>query len=70
MKTYADLNDYEIIYMIGENDEIATAMMYQKYTPIIQKGARRLEKYAKELGIEKEDLEQEGYAALSSSIKN
>ena len=70
MKNYADLNDYELLYMIGENDDIANNMMYQKYMPIIKKEASRLYKYAHKLGLEKSDVEQEGYTALFSSLKN
>ena len=70
MKNYKDLNDYEIMYMIGENDEIARDMMFKKYSPIIRKEATRLYKYGKKLGIEIDDLEQEGYCALSVCMKN
>ena len=70
MKNYSDLNDYEVMYMIGEEDEIAKDMMFKKYLPIIKKEAIRLHKYGKKLGLEIEDLEQEGYCALSSSMKH
>ena len=56
--------------MIGEEDEIARDMMFKKYLPVIKKEAARLHKYGKKLGLELEDLEQEGYCALSSSLKH
>lgn len=70
LKDYTDLNDYEIIYMVGEKDEIARNLMYEKYSPLIKKEARRLYKYGKTLGLGKEDLEQEGYIALLSALDN
>lgn len=69
MKNYKDLNDYEIIYMIGENDEIARKMMFDKYSPIIKKEAANLYKYAKKVGLDISDLEQEGYYALTLSMR-
>lgn len=69
MKDYKDLNDYEIIYMVGENDDTAKLLMYQKYSPLIKKYAQELAKYTNGIGIDKEDLEQEGLAALASSMK-
>lgn len=69
MKNYSDLNDYEVMYMIGEEDEIAKDIMFKKYSPLVQKEALRLYKYGKKLGIEIDDLEQEGYCALSICMK-
>ena len=34
METYRDLNDYEIMYMIEENDE-AKDLLFDKYRPIV-----------------------------------
>ncbi len=69
MKDYLNLNDYEVMYMIGENDEIAKDLMFKKYSPIIRKEATMLYKCAKRVGLEMDDLIQEGYLAVSSSMK-
>ena len=69
MKNYIDLNDYEIIYMIGENDEIAKDLMYKKYMPVVNKIAKEMYPYAKKLGLELDDLEQEGYIALVKAME-
>ena len=30
---YKNVNDYEVIYMIRENDEDSEKLMYEKYSP-------------------------------------
>lgn len=69
MGTYRDLNDYEIMYMIEENDE-AKELLFDKYRPIIINMARKYKKEGKMVGLEIEDLIQEGYLGLYSAIKN
>ena len=34
---YKNVNDYEVIYMIRENDEDAENLMYEKYRPLLYK---------------------------------
>ena len=70
MKNYCELNDYEIIYMIKEEDDNAKDIMFEKYKPIVDKEAIRLSGVASNIGLEKDDLIQEGYMALVSSLKN
>ena len=36
---YTGINDYEVLYMIGERDEVAYNVMYDKYHPLISKMA-------------------------------
>ena len=67
MKEYADLNDNELIYMIGESNEEANSLMYEKYSPLIYKLASKYY-IAGKYGIEKEDLIQEGYLGLYKAI--
>ena len=70
MGIYKDLNDYEIMYMISENDEDATNLLFTKYKPIILKLAKDYYKYAKNCGLELDDFIQEGYYALFCAMKN
>ena len=69
MKEYKNLNDYEIMYMVSENIEDATKLIYKKYEPIVYKIANELYLNNKSLGIELDDLYQEGYYALFLSLK-
>lgn len=66
---YKDINDYEVLYMIGESDESAYNMMYAKYYPLISNLARKYYKYYANYGIDYDDLYQEGLVALNNAIK-
>ena len=66
---YKDLNDYEILYMINENDEFNKKILFDKYKPIILKIANYFYNYMPSNGLEIDDLIQEGYIALDNAIK-
>ena len=66
---YISLNDYEIIYMIREKDEVAYNVMYDKYRPLISKLAKEYCRAYKNCGIEYDELYQEGLFALGNSIR-
>lgn len=65
---YRQLNDYEVISMIREDDEDSRNIMYQKYLPVIKKCASKYLDGVKRHGIEFDDLVQEGWLALESAI--
>lgn len=69
METYRDLNDYEIMYLVEENDD-AKDLLLEKYRPIIINMANKYKEDGKKLGLELDDLIQEGYLGLYSAIKN
>lgn len=69
METYRDLNDYEIMYMVEESDE-ARDLLFDKYRPIIINIANKYRLEAKKLGLELDDLIQEGYLGLYAAIRN
>ncbi len=69
MGTYRDLNDYELMYMVEENDD-AKELLFDKYKPIVKKMASKYRLEASKVGLEVEDLIQEGYIGLISAIKN
>ena len=69
MRDYKDLNDYEIIYMVRENDDDATNLLFDKYKPIVVSMAKEYYKAVKRYGLEYEDLLQEGNCALYKAIK-
>lgn len=68
MGAYKDLNDYEIMYLVSENDENAKEVLFQKYYPIIVRTANRYKEEAKKYGLEIDDLVQEGYYGLSCAM--
>lgn len=67
---YKDINDYETIYMIRENDEQAVYNMYEKYKPLIRKLSLTFFMKYNNVGIEYDDLYQEGMYGLSEAISN
>jgi RNA polymerase sigma factor (sigma-70 family) len=58
-------NDYELLYLISENDDTALEIMYQKYIPLIKAriAAFRIKKY------NYEDFFQEGLFTLCRAIQ-
>ena len=69
MNDYKDLNDYELIYMVEENNELAKELLYKKYRPIINKYASQYIKTGRALGLELEDFIQEGYYGIFCALK-
>jgi len=67
---YKDLNDYEILYLIEENNDDAIDILYSKYSPVVKKYAYSYYKSLKNKGANLEDLEQEAYLGLISAINN
>lgn len=65
---YKDYNDFELVDMIAENNEIAMTIMYKKYEPLIFSSAKRLFEYCNGTGLELNDLIQEGMLGLSKAI--
>lgn len=60
---YKDLNDYEILYMIKE-EENSFNYLYSKYQPLIYNYVKKYEKFFKKYGYDLEDLLQLGYITL------
>lgn len=67
---YKKVNDYEVMYMISENDDASRELLFKKYLPIVSKISSKYLAFAKKLGIEFDDLLQEGMIALNSAISN
>lgn len=67
---YRELNDYEILYLVKENDDINYEIIYEKYTPLIYKFACKYEKICKKFGYEFDDIMQIGYISLFRAIDN
>lgn len=67
---YNDFNDFELIYNIKENSEEANEILYEKYKGLIKKIVDSMTKNAPFLGIDLDDLMQEGLIALNLAIKS
>lgn len=65
---YKDINDYEQLYLIKENDDYANEIIYTKYKPIILSLAKKYYDISNKNGIDMDDLCQEGYIGLSKAI--
>ena len=53
---YRDLNDYEILYLIKENDDIDYTILYEKYKPLVYKMYKFSEKAFRTLRTLKKKL--------------
>ena len=66
---YKNYNDYELIYMVQENDEDSYNTLFQKYIPIIRNIAITYYKKYSSYGYELDDFVQEGYVAFQKAVK-
>ncbi len=64
---YKDLNDYELVSKVSENDEI-TDVLFDKYMPLIRSLAKKSYDENKNSGLDFNDLVQEGMIGFSKAI--
>lgn len=67
---YTDENDYELLYLVSEENEEAKEMFYEKYKPLVEMKASKYYNYIKNKGYELNDLIQEGMIGLSQALKD
>lgn len=67
---YTDENDYELLYLVSEENEEAKDMFYEKYKPLVEMKASKYYNYIKNKGYELNDLIQEGMIGLSQAIND
>ena len=65
---YKDLNDYELLYLIGEKNEDAYTLVINKYNPIIKKQADLFIKNYSNLNMDRDELIQEGILGLINAV--
>lgn len=65
---YKEYDDGELLYLIGESNEEAQNVLYDKYKNIVSLKVKKYIKYANKLGLEYSDLYQEGMVGLSEAI--
>ena len=66
---HKEYNDYELLYMVRENDENAYNLLYEKYKPLVLSYAKKYASIYQNYGIDINDFILEGYIGLDSSIK-
>ena len=67
---YKNLNDYELVYQVRENDSIAYDAIFSKYSHLIDIMAKKYLKKNRNIGLEYDDLYQEGMFGLSRALDN
>ena len=65
---YKNYNDYELIYMVRENDELSKNIIMEKYIPIIRKIASEYYQKFSNYGFEYEDFLQEAQLAFYQAL--
>ena len=69
MQNYSQYNDYELVYMVQEENENAYQILYDKYQPLLRQIVSRFYSTYRYFGIEYEDLYQEANLALTKAIR-
>lgn len=69
-KNYDDYNDHELVYLVCESNEDACDILYDKYKSLIEYKASKYKTLGKKVGLEFNDLVQEGMIGLSEAIRN
>ena len=67
---YENNNDYELLYLIEEENEDAKDMFYEKYKPLVEMKAKKYYSNIQNAGYDLNDLIQEGMIGLSKAIKD
>lgn len=70
MTKYKDCNDFELLYLVCEQNDEAYEILYEKYKPIIEIKVKKYLKYASSKGLDYNDLVQEGMVGFSEAIKD
>ena len=66
---YKDINDYYLVDLICENDEISYGILFDKYKPLIRKIASKFYYNYNDYGYEFDDFVQEGYVGFYKALK-
>ncbi len=67
---YKKYNDYELIYMVRENDDDSHDILFKKYYPIIKRIAYEYYSKYSEYGFDYDDFVQEGIISFQRAIDN
>ena len=64
---YKDLNDFELVSYVAYNEEV-TDFLFEKYRPLISSLAKKLYNANQNIGLDYNDLVQEGMVGFSTAI--
>ncbi len=67
---YKEYEDQELIYLIAESSEEASNILYKKYKNLINLKVKKYLTQAKKVGLDYNDLFQEGMLGLSDAINS
>lgn len=67
---YKIINDYELLYMVRENDDASRDILFEKYLPIIKSIAYEYYQKFKNYGYDYDDFVQEATIAFQKSVIN
>ena len=67
---YQKYNDYELVYMVQENDEASYDVLLKKYIPIIKRIAIDYYKSFSHYGFDLDDFVQEGYMFFHKAVSS
>ena len=70
MSKYKEENDYELLYLVSENNDDAKDIFFQKYDNIIKMKASKYTSYVTSKGFDFNDLFQEGRLGLTQAIND
>lgn len=65
---YKDINDYEVLYLIGENQLEEKDIIFKKYKPILISISQKYYMRLRDKKIEYDDLYQEAMIGLNYAI--
>lgn len=67
---YKNYNDYELVYQVRENDDVAYNTILEKYSHVLDMLTKRYLKVNYNIGLEYDDLYQEGLYGLLSALNS
>ena len=65
---YKNYNDYELLYMVRENDDDSYNELFRKYMPIVRKMASDFFQRFDSFGYDLDDFVQEGYLGFQKAV--
>ncbi len=67
---YKNLNDFELIYQVRERDKVAYDALFSKYSHLVKMLAKKYFRNNKNIGLEFEDLFQEGMLGFFKALED
>ena len=67
---YKDLNDYELVYQVRENNGLAYDTIISKYSHVVEMMAKKMLTKNRNIGLDYEDLYQEGMYGVISALND